>query len=110
MSCLEVLLKNNIGDNYRKAIAEVVTSDFEGEMRNVETWIINAQKNVLDNAVKLILDQNAFNRLRDDMQNLVITDASKRNISMHAQQPQMNMNIPPMGGERKPSRGRLGLF
>jgi hypothetical protein len=39
--------------------------------------------------VKLVLDQNAFSRLKDDIHNLVITDGSKKN--MHAQQfPPMN--------------------
>lgn len=33
-------------------------------MRNIESIIIGAQKNVLDSAVKLVIDQNAFNRLK----------------------------------------------
>lgn len=63
---------------------------------------MNAQKSVLDNAVKLVIDQNAFNRLKEDIQNIVITDGSRKNTLMY---PPLN---PP--NERKPSKGRLGLF
>lgn len=34
---------------------------------------------MIGNAVKLVIDQNALNRLRDDIQNLIMTDG-KRNF------------------------------
>lgn len=32
----------NAGENYRKAIAAVVTADFESEVRNIESLIVSA--------------------------------------------------------------------
>ena len=43
----------------------------------MQILISNAQKNVLDNATKLIIDEKAFNRLREDIQALIVTDDKK---------------------------------
>ena len=70
--------------------------------------IANAQKNVLENAIKLVIDQSAFNRLKDDIQNLIITDGKRNNLSNSRA---LNQTNPPNQlNDRKPSRSRLGLF
>ena len=79
-------------------------------MKNIDALIGTAQKNVLDNGVKLVMDQNAFNRLKDDIQNLVTTDGNKRMSAQHG----LGSQGPPISlgnsGVRKSSKQRLGLF
>ena len=69
----------------------------------MEMAIVNAQKNVIENATKLIIDEKAFHRLREDILGLVITDDRKQ-INNIVATSLNNSNV------KRSTKNRQGLF
>lgn len=59
----------------------------------------------MDNAIQLIVDQNALNKLKESIHSLIITNGPRHNMHMTSNnQPTNSVQ------ERKSSKGRIGLF
>ena len=99
-----------LGDHYRKAIADVVTSDFEGEIRGIEGLRVNAQNQIMGNSMRLVLDQGAFGRVKEEIERIISLEGTGKRAGGNSVHNASGLNQTGSMNERRPSKGRLGLF
>jgi hypothetical protein len=60
-----MILRFNIGQNYRPVIAEVVTSDFEAVTKELRLMVANTEKLVYERSPKLVINDQSLTRLQE---------------------------------------------